>query len=76
MNKRSMAMLEKAYAVEVAAAVSGGTDILQTKSRVAEILAEDGYLIKAEATIPGRFPVKIEGYRLTHAGRLTYCASC
>jgi hypothetical protein len=66
-----MDMLERAFTSEV-----NGENLFQTKSRLAEVLAEDGYLEEASYTIEGRFPVIVKGYRLTHLGRLTYCLSC
>jgi hypothetical protein len=49
---------------------------MQTKSKVALKLVEEGYLIKDSQTIGGRFPVTVHGYRLTHLGRITYCVGC
>jgi hypothetical protein len=73
MNKREMQLLEKAFIAEIEEGAHGTIGLLQTKSRLAEVLAEDGYLVKDKQTIGGRFPVVVQGYRLTHLGRLTYC---
>lgn len=72
LNKRSMALLEKAFAAEIA----GGLGLMQTKSKLAAQLVEEGYLMQVTERINCRLPVTVEGYRLTHLGRLTYCLSC
>lgn len=78
MNKQQISILERAYVAEVNGALSGsGLDILQTKSKVAAKLAEEGYLEKVEHIInEGVITIYIKGYRLTHLGRMTYCATC
>lgn len=76
MTKKELDLLESAFSAEVDSAMSGGPPILQTKSEVAEGLVKDGLLEKRQAYLLGWFPVVIEGYQLTHAGRLAYCESC
>lgn len=76
MGKRMLKMLERAFDAEIGAAFSNGVDIFQTKSKLANELVEEGYLIEAEMTLHGRVPVTVKGYRLTHLGRLTYCSTC
>lgn len=76
MDKRSLNLLEKAFSAEIAEGADGGVGLMQTKSKLAEKLVEEGYLVKGEETLGGRFPVKIKGYRLTHLGRITYCSTC
>jgi hypothetical protein len=76
MNQREMKLLEKAFIAEFEEGAHGAIGIMQTKSKVAAKLVEDGYLVKDKMVIAGRFPVTIEGYRLTHLGRLTYCTGC
>lgn len=73
MNKREFYLLERAYAVEIDGAINGGVGLLQTKSRLAEKLERLGYLVKDKVTLGGRFPVTVEGYRLTILGNATYC---
>lgn len=74
MNKRELALLERAYTQEIDSALSGGLDILQTKSKLAQKLCEDGLLEWRTATINTYIaPMLIEGYVLTHAGRIAYC---
>ncbi len=76
MNNRELKILEAAYEAEVSAAVRGGINIYQNKSKLAQKLEKDGLLQTASTTLGGRFPVTITGYRLTHAGRLLYCGTC
>lgn len=76
MTKEDMALLEKAYAAEVDAALSNSElYMMQTKATLrAEALVEDGLLRKVSKTFAGRYAV--EGYALTEAGRLAYCLTC
>lgn len=77
MSKQMLKMLERAYEAEIDGALSKGCDLLQPKNKkLADDLVADGYLIEGEHVIQGRIPVTIKGYRLTHLGRLTYCATC
>lgn len=76
MNKRELAILEKAYEAEVRAALEGGTHIIQTKCKEAKALEEKGLLARTTEKLHIRHPVTIEGYELTHAGRAIYCATC
>lgn len=75
MNKRKLALLEKALTSEIDAAINNGIPIMQTKSKLADELVTEGLLIKAEVTIGDRMPITVHGYELTHAGRLLYCSS-
>lgn len=77
MNKREAALLEKAFIAEVDAAL-GKLPIwfLQTKSKLAEKLVDEGYLQRVETKVGGRFPVVVKGFELTHLGRLEYCSTC
>jgi len=52
--------------------------LMQTEqTELADKMVADGLLRKAEITLPGGpFPVRVEGYELTHAGRLAYCREC
>lgn len=71
-----MKLLEKAFIAEFEEGAHGMLGVMQTKSKLAEKLTEEGYLYKDKQTIGGRFPVTVHGYRLTHLGRITYCTSC
>lgn len=76
MNARELKILERAFEAEVQGAIHNGPDLLQTSSKLAVKLCDEGFLQTAKIVLGGRFPVTIEGYRLTHAGRCLYCASC
>lgn len=74
MDSKRMKLLERAYGAEVDAALSGHPlHIIQTKVTLAETMVDEGLLAKWKGKLSG---VTIEGYELTHAGRMTYCMSC
>lgn len=68
MNKKDLTMLEKVFAAEIE-----GRLPFQTRSKVAEELANEGFLQVGTRNF-GR--VEVSGYYLTHAGRIAYCTSC
>jgi hypothetical protein len=72
MTKAELKMLERAFACEIEGR------LLQTKSKLAQQLVCDGYLVSVEERIP--FPplgtMTVAGFRLTLLGNLTYCMSC
>lgn len=70
MNKSDLAILEKIFVQEI----MGG--IYQSKAKRLEWLQENGYVEFVEFVLPGRFPVKVKGWALTHRGRMTYGESC
>lgn len=74
MEKRKLAILEKAFEAEIN--IDSPIRIITTKSKLAQNLCADGYLQKETARIGGRVPVIISGYSLTHLGRITFCESC
>lgn len=77
MDKREMALLEKAFANEVNGAIMKTPHVMQTKSKLADKLVADGLLRKAEVVYgPGVFAIRIVGYELTEAGRMAYCMTC
>lgn len=79
MNKRELALLEKAFSAEIDSAFNkGGIHLLQTKAKkLAEKLVNEGYLEKRTLQRKaGVLTMTITGYELTHLGRLTYCVSC
>ena len=76
MKKRELELLERAFAQEVEAAITGSLHLIQTRSKLATKLVEDGFLRESEITLGGGLPVKIKGYELTEAGRLAYCITC
>ena len=75
MNKRELDLLEAVFAAEIHGAISHGIGMYQTKSKLAAKLEADGYLVKLREVLAGRFPVVVEGYRLTILGNATYCMS-
>lgn len=76
MNKRELSILEKAFSAENNAGSRNGMHLIQTRAKLAEKLVDDGYLAHRTVVLGVLYPVTIKGYELTHAGRLTYCASC
>jgi hypothetical protein len=78
MTKAEIDMLAKLYAAEVEAALSHDPlrAVVQTRSKVARKLAEEGFAKAVERTTPGRFPVKVKGYELTLQGNFAYCMVC
>jgi len=76
MNKKEFALLELAFGAEINAALSkSGIRLMQTKSKLADKLVEDGLLRKTEVRLSGPWPCTVKGYELTEAGRLAYCSS-
>ena len=71
MNKADLAVLERAFCCEIQGRM------FQGKSKRITRLVEEGYL--EQVTRQDRTPFGIltsNGYALTHAGRITYCAFC
>jgi hypothetical protein len=74
MNKKDMALLERAFEAEIDAAIEGKPRPMQTRAAArADALVADGLLAKCVENWRG---IRIEGYELTHAGRLAYCMTC
>lgn len=71
MKKRYLDMLERVFVAEI-------NDRLpfQSKRKIMLELAAEGYIQPMTTILPGRFPVRIEGWELTHLGRLSYCTTC
>lgn len=78
MEKKEIALLERAYTAEVEAALSkSGVHVMQTKAKqLADKLVADGLLRAASVRTPGPWPCTVDGYELTEAGRLAYCLTC
>lgn len=73
MNKKELDILEKAFEAQIASAFNKKLfPIIQTKSKIAKKLCEDGYL--SEVTFM-YVNVKITGYALTVRGHIAYCDS-
>ena len=73
MDKKRLALLERAFTAEVEAGLSKGIHVIQTKAKLADVMVDEGLLAKRELKVSG---VTIAGYELTHAGRMSYCMSC
>lgn len=73
MTKRELDILEKCFAAEIEHAVNKtGIGLYQTKSKLAEKLAEYRYIQKV---VIEDGLLRIEGYELTETGRFVYCMS-
>lgn len=68
--KSDLAILERVFAQEIFG------QIYQSKAKRLEWLRDNGYVEFVSFVIPGRFPIKVEGWALTHLGRMTYCETC
>jgi hypothetical protein len=82
MTKAEYAMLEKLFAAEIDAALSGEPlrGIVQSKSKLLPKLEADGLVRRVERVIQADrscpFPVRVSGWELTLAGNAAYCLSC
>ena len=76
-TKAEIALLEKAFSAEIEGAMNKCPRLMQTKSKLAVKMVDEGLLTRVTENF-GRppFVVRLEGYELTHAGRLLYCLSC
>ncbi len=73
-SKKTLAALEKVFAAEIE-----GRLPFQSRAAIYKTLCEEGMLQPMKRTYSGydgQFAVNVVGYQLTHAGRITYCASC
>ena len=73
MDNKSLKLLGKVFAAEIEGALSHGIKLFQTKSKLAQKLESDGYIVKEKLILGGRLPVIVEGYRLTVLGNMIYC---
>lgn len=71
MTARELELLGKVFDAEIM-----GTLPYQGGGKLAETLVERGMLEPESRTLPGRFPVRVSGFVLTHAGRMAWCESC
>jgi hypothetical protein len=76
--KKRLALLERAFSCEIEAALDKTPHVMQTRSiKAADALVAEGLLAKRSIKWgAGVFAMTIEGYELTHAGRLIYCSTC
>lgn len=70
MTKSDLAILEKVFEREIYG------QIYQSKAKRMQWLCDEGYIDRVEFVIPGRFPITVKGWALTHKGRRTYCETC
>lgn len=77
MNKRQIKILEDAWELDIGHALKEyPIPLLQTKSKVAKQLADDGYLELVTLRSNGNLgEIIFEGYQITHAGIFAYCMS-
>lgn len=68
LNARWRKALESVFAREIA-----GTLPHQSRSSVFTELENEGMVEKHKERFGGRFPVVVEGWVLTHRGRMAYC---
>ena len=74
MDKKNLALLERAFEAEVVGAISGSPRFMQTKDTTrADELVAYGLLTKCVEYWRG---LKLEGYELTLAGHFVYCTTC
>lgn len=76
MTKSELELLERAFNREIDAAMTNGIHLVQSKSKAAKSLVDNGLLEKVEIKLGGQFPVTVSGLQLTHAGRIAYCETC
>ena len=53
-----------------------GNEVYKSHSKALRALIAAGMLEPIDETIPGRFMMKVKGYRLTLRGNFIYCTSC
>lgn len=70
MTKSELLFLEKVFGKEISGSM------LQSKSKIAKKLENEGYIQKIQKTFSDRMgSVMCEGYILTLKGNITYCTS-
>jgi len=76
-TKQELRLLEKAFAAEIEYALERKEKFclpfMQTKSKLAEKMVEDGLLQHAEMTVGG---IHFKGYAQTYYGNMLYCMNC
>jgi hypothetical protein len=70
-SKARLDALEKLFSAEI-----DGRLPFQSKAKIYVTLCDEGLALPMEVKLGGRFPVRILGYELTHAGRILYCSHC
>jgi hypothetical protein len=72
LKKRDFELLGRVFQAEITNMLPAQIE----KSKAVSSLQERGYIAPYTRTLPGRFPITIEGWALTDAGRFTYCLNC
>lgn len=73
MNKKQLDILARAWEADIAHALKESPyPIFQSKSKLAQQLADEGYLEHVEFTDRG---ISFKGYLITHFGIMAYCES-
>lgn len=72
LNKRDFELLGRVFQREIQNQLPAQVG----KSKAVTSLHERGYIEPMTITLPGRFPVRVEGWGLTEAGRYIYCLNC
>lgn len=74
MDSKRLKLLERAFEAEVSAGRNKHhLHMMQTRAALAETLVDEGLLAKCKVHLSG---VTVEGYELTHLGRMSYCMTC
>lgn len=80
LTKPKLRVLERMFAKEVndALAKNAGelSGLYQSGAKIMDDLLADELVYFHTVTLPGRFPVTVTGFLLTHAGRAAYCSTC
>lgn len=73
MNKKQLAILERAWEAEIACALKEQPlPVIQTKSKVARQLCDDGFL---DEVCLNYQMATFKGYQINHLGIFAYCQS-
>ena len=68
MTKRELALLEKAFAAEISAAVNGGIRVIQTRGKLADKMVADGMISKASVRLGGWLSAVISNVKIGRHG--------
>lgn len=71
MRKPVRVALQKVFAAEIDNRLP-----FQSRAKIYATLCTEGMLAPMEVVYGGRFPVIVQGYQLTQAGRIDYCETC
>lgn len=70
-TKATLAALEKVWAAEIENRLP-----YRSRAMIYLRLEQEGLVQEMTRTFPGRFAVTVNGWQLTHVGRIMYCSSC